>query len=155
VRLAPFLAGLVDTHHGGFESLLDLGCGELQSVWRQRWGDRYEGMDLRDSVGADHVGDVCDLSRFPSDSRDVVTAWSVIEHVHRPYDMLREMKRVSRRTCIFTTDYSEQDKNGDPTHLYSWTPKTFNQLVRQVHGVCRVYVERNMLVGVMYMCGAG
>lgn len=153
VRLAPFLAGLVDAHHGGFGSLLDLGCGELQRVWRQRWGAGYEGMDIRDSVGADHVGDACDLSRFPSDSRDVVTAWSVIEHVYRPYDMLCEMKRISKGTCILTTDYTERNKNNDPTHLYSWTEKTLRQLVKKVHHDCKVYVDKMMLIGVMYSCG--
>lgn len=116
-------------------------------------GAGYEGMDIRDSVGADHVGDACDLSRFPSDSRDVVTAWSVIEHVYRPYDMLCEMKRISKGTCILTTDYTERNKNNDPTHLYSWTEKTLRQLVKKVHHDCKVYVDKMMLIGVMYSCG--
>ena len=154
VKLAGFLAELVDTHHGVFDSLLDVGCGELQQIWRQRWGDRYEGFDKRDSVGADVVGDACDLSRFETDSRDVVTAWSVIEHVTHPYTMLKEMKRVSRGTVIFTTDYTECDKNGYPTHLYAWTPKVLGQLVKCIHIDSKVYVAHRMIVGVMYKCKA-
>ena len=154
MMLIPILAGLIDTHHGGFETLLDVGCGELQQIWRQRWGDSYEGFDKRDSVGADYVGDACDLSRFETDSRDVVTAWSVIEHVTHPYTMLEEMKRVSRGTVMFTTDYMESDKNRDPTHLYSWTPKTFKQLVNMIHVDNTVYTANNMLIGVLRNCGA-
>jgi len=153
IKLVQFFANLIHEHHGGFESILDLGCGELQEMWRERFGDKYEGLDKRDSVGADYVGDACDLSRFDSNSRDVVTSWSSIEHVTNPYDMLTEMKRVSSDTVIFTTDYTERDKNNSNDHLYSWTEKTLRQLVKKVHNDCKVYVDKMMLIGVMYNCG--
>ena len=152
VALVQFFADLVQEHHGDFDSVLDLGCGELQSIWRERWDDKYEGLDNRNTVGADYVGDACDLSRFKSNSRDVVCGWSTIEHVLCPYDMLVEAKRVSKGTCIFTTDYAVKDKNGDPTHLYAWTPKVLGQLVKRVHTDSKVYETRGITVVVMYRC---
>ena len=154
VRLVQFFADLVAEHHGEFESILDLGCGELSQIWHERWGDKYEGLDNRDTVGADYVGDACDLSRFESNSRDLVTAWSTLEHVKNPYIMLMEMKRVSSGTVVITTDYMERDKNGDPTHLYSWTPKVLRQLIMLVHRDCKVYENRKIMIGVLYNCGS-
>jgi len=154
INLVPFFAKLIQEHHGDFETILDVGCGELSSIWRQRWGDKYEGLDTRDTVNADYVGDACDLSLFPSNSRDVVCGWSTLEHVTHPYDMLSEMKRVSKATVIITTDYVERDKNGDPTHLYSWTPKSLRQLITRIHGDCKVYESRNIMIGVLYNCSS-
>lgn len=152
LKLAGFLAELIEAHHGSFTSMLDLGSGKLYPVWKKRWDGLYEGLDLDTDLKADYYMDACDLSRFESDSRDVVTAWSTIEHVRHPYDMLCEMKRVSKGTCLFTTDYNQHDKDGDPTHLYSWTPKTLGQLVEMVHGDCNVYNAKGLLIGVMYRC---
>jgi len=152
ISLVQFFADLIQRNHGTFNNILDLGCGELQHIWHQRWGNRYEGLDNRTTIGADYIGDACDLSRFESNSRDVVCAWSTLEHVTCPYVMLEEMKRVSRGTCVLTTDYTEHDKNGDPTHLYMWNEKVLGQLVKSVHMESKVYVERGILIAVMYRC---
>lgn len=151
-KLAGFLVELIHQHHGDVSKVLDLGCGVLYSVFKQYWGDKYEGLDVREDIPVDYVGDACDLSRFKTDSRDVVTCYSTIEHVHNPYGLLQEMKRVSSGTCILTTDYTERDKNNDPTHLYCWTPKIFKQLLDSVHKDNKVYEERDILIGVMYRC---
>jgi len=153
IKLVPTLANLISEHHGEFKSILDVGCGELQKIWREIWEDKYEGFDNRDSVGADYVGDACDLSRFKSNSRDVVCSWSTLEHVLNPYIMLKEMLRVSNKTVIFTTDYSERDKNGDPTHLYAWTLKVLGQLLMRVHTDFKVYQAHGLTIGVFYNCG--
>ena len=153
IRLIHLFADLISQHHGEFESVLDLGCGELQSIWHQRLGTKYEGLDNRDTVGADYVGDACDLSRFKSNSRNVVTGWSAIEHVYCPYIMLEEAVRVSNGTVIFSTDLTQHDKDGDNTHLYSWTLKTLTQLVTKVHPDSKVYDAHGMLIIVMYRCG--
>jgi len=152
MRLIPIFADLISQHHGVFESILDLGCGELQAIWHQRWGTKYEGLDNRDTVGADYVGDACDLSRFESDSRDVVCGWSTLEHVYCPYIMLEEAARVSSGTVILSTDLTQHDKDGDNTHLYSWTLKTLTQLVKKVHPDCKVYDAHGMFIVVMYRC---
>ena len=157
IRLVPFFADLVHEHHGDFDSILDLGCGVLQKIWHQRWGNRYEGFDNRDTVGADYIGDACDLSRFESNSRDVITSWSTIEHVKHPYMMLEEMIRVSNGTVIITTDSTQHDKDGDPSHIYSWTLKTFKQLLTLAHVDNKVYLcsinkPNDIMVGVIYNC---
>lgn len=153
MRLINYFADLVKQHHGKPEKILDLGCGATHTVWKQIYGTRYEGLDVNPDFNADYTCDACDLSMFESNSRDVVTSWSSIEHMTNPYGMLSEMKRVSSGTVLFTTDYTERDKNRSSNHLYSWTEKTLKQLVKKIHRDCKVYVERRMLIGVMYNCG--
>ncbi len=134
-------------------SLLDVGCGELWYIFKQRWGERYFGLEV-DSHGVtpDYSGDACELA-FDDNSFDVITGWSVLEHVRHPFDMLAEMVRVSRGTALITTDLTPRDKNCDDSHLYSWTPKTLTQLVSQVHGDSNVYTANGMIVAAMYRCG--
>ena len=148
----PFFADLIKNHHGEFNNILDLGCGELYHVFKKRWGGKYEGLDVRVNIKADYYGDACDLSRFRSNSRDVITGFSTAEHVPNPYIMFEEAVRVCRGTCIFTTDYTMGDKNGDPTHLYSWTPKTLQQLFNMIHSDNNVYEANGILIGVFYRC---
>ena len=152
IRLLPFFEGLIRKHQGDFTSILDLGCGELGAAWKQRLSDKYTGYDNRESVNPDYVGDACDLSCFSDDSFDVVVGWSSIEHVTCPYHMIIEMRRVSKGTCIVTTDFTHHDKDGDNSHLYSWTPKTFKQLISTVHSNNKVYVDGGMMIGVLYNC---
>jgi len=153
MRLIPFFRDLVKTHHGEFNTILDIGCGATHNEWKKLYGDKYEGLDIFEKFNADYVGDGCDLSRFESNSRDVVCSWSTIEHTTHPYSMLSEMKRVSSGTVLFTTDYTERDKNKSNNHLYAWTEKILGQLLAMIHKDSRVYVLKNMLIGVMYNCG--
>ena len=152
MRLINFFAELVKQHHGDFDTMLDIGCGATHTVWKRIYGDKYKGLDVFEKFNADYVGDGCDLSRFESNSRDVVCSWSTIEHVAHPYAMLEEMKRVSRGTVLFTTDYTERDKNRSQNHLYAWTEKILGQLVNRIHKDNKVYMLKNMLIGVMYNC---
>lgn len=152
VRHVPFFISLIKEHHGLFHRWLDVGCGELYSVWKKKYNDRYVGLDNRESIPADYHMDACRMA-FRHNLFDLSTSWSTIEHVICPYDMLDRMKTVTSGTCILTTDLSQRDKDTDPTHLYSWTPKTFKQLLNAVHDDVKVYADHGMLIGVMYNCG--
>jgi len=152
VRIIPFFRDLVQEHLREFNTMLDVGCGATHKEWKKIYGDKYKGLDVFEKFNSDYVGDGCDLSRFESNSHDIVCSWSTIEHVTHPYSMLSEMKRVSRGTVLFTTDYTERDKNKSSNHLYSWTEKTLGQLLAKIHKDSRVYVAKNMLIGVMYNC---
>lgn len=85
--------------------LLDVGCakGVFLSFAREQGWD-VQGVEVSDRVAAfcrDELGlkvasgDLLDVS-FPSDSFDVVTLWSVFEHLHDPKATLFEIRRILR-----------------------------------------------------------
>jgi SAM-dependent methyltransferase len=85
-------------------SLLDVGAGTgMFTYW---WSQRLEsvrGLELSENMIARsavpdllQVGDVYDIP-FPDDSVDFVFSASLLHHLERPVDALREMRRVARR----------------------------------------------------------
>lgn len=153
VSIMPLFVKLIEVYHGEPMKVLDLGCGKLSRLWVKRYEDRYEGLDREAFLNVTWIQDIDKgLHNFKNDSYDLVTGWSLPEHLLRPYEMLREAVRISSETCIFTTDYTEMDKNRDPSHYYSWTPKTFQQLFDIVHKPNKVFVSNRILVGVLQGC---
>jgi SAM-dependent methyltransferase len=86
------------------DSLLDVGAGTgMFTYW---WSQRVEhvaGLELSENMIARsavpellRVGDAYDLP-FPDDSFDFVFSGSLLHHLERPADALREMRRVARR----------------------------------------------------------
>lgn len=129
LRLVPAFLKTIRRFTNDSESILDIGCGCLYDSFKKQFGARYTGLDTEDSEWPrDVTGDAHDL-KFADDSFDVVTAWSVIEHLLCPYAGIMEMVRVSRRVVLLNTDFTRQDQDGDPTHLYCWTPKILRQLL--------------------------
>jgi len=90
-------------------SLLDVGCGPgtITAEFAERLAPgRVIGMDASDDVIAKaaeftapnlsfEVGDAYALP-YPDDSFDIVHAHQVLQHVARPVDLLREMRRVAK-----------------------------------------------------------
>jgi len=131
LRLMPSFIEIIMEYAGEPDSILDVGCGPLRGAFKKRFGDRYTGLDLPSSpYPKDCEGDAGALP-FGDDSFDAVTAWSVIEHLPCPYGGIMEMVRVARRVVLMTTDLSPHDRDGDPTHLYCWTPKILGHLLRR------------------------
>ena len=143
---------LTRRHFPDAETRLDVGCGPLCGIFNKIYGeDNYTGLDLKSCpFPVDVYGDVQDLE-YRADLFDVATGWSVIEHLLNPYGGMLEMLRVSKMGFIITTDLSKRDKDNDPTHLYSWTPKTLRQLFKKLPArETYVFPEGNLLVGVAY-----
>lgn len=86
------------------------------------------------------------LWALPADSIDVITLWHVLEHVHRLHDYMRQLKTllkpggllfiaVPNYTSADAAIYGEHWAAYDvPRHLYHFSPKAMQQLVRQ-HGM--------------------
>ena len=73
--------------------LLDLGSSDNSLVKvAQNYGMKAKGLDI---VDLDLEKDKINL---PDDSCDVVTAISLIEHIHKPENFLKEVKRVLKST---------------------------------------------------------
>jgi len=85
-------------------SVLDVGAGTgMFTYW---WSQRMQtvtGLELSENMIERsavsellQVGDVYDIP-FPDDSFDIVFSASLLHHLERPVDALREMRRVARR----------------------------------------------------------
>lgn len=152
--LVPVFLKVIEVYGGlSTPTILDVGCGGLRKEFKAVFGERYKGLDLPSCpYPKDFEGDAEDLSRFGDDEFDVVTAFSVLEHLHNPMIGLSEMLRVSRHTVILTTDLTRTDQDRDDSHLYCWTPKVFKQFLERVAQgkKVKVWTEINILFGAIY-----
>ena len=95
-RLHVHLKDLIERHARG--AGLDAGSGRApyREFLRRRCGT-VTGIDVEvRGDGVDHVGDIQNMPEIASDSIDTILCTQVLEHVPRPRDALREMKRVLR-----------------------------------------------------------
>jgi len=127
-RLVPLFTKFINQIAQPEDTILDVGCDILCPVFHRRFGERYAGLDLPTRpCPKDYEGDAENLP-FPDNSFDIVTAWSVLEHLTNPFIGLSEMIRVARKAVLVSTDYTEKDKNKSSNHLYCWTQKVFHPL---------------------------
>tara|TARA_X000000950_G_scaffold279858_1_gene373342 strand:+ start:49 stop:705 length:657 start_codon:yes stop_codon:yes gene_type:complete len=109
--------------------LLDLGSSDNTLVnVALKHGMKAKGLDI---VDLDLEKDKINL---PDNSCDIVTAISLIEHIHQPKNFLSEVKRVLKKNKYFvmvTPDWSSNMKNffDDPTHLHPYTRKSLKFLL--------------------------
>jgi len=131
--------------------MLDVGCGNGATVVRaSQMGWNAQGLDIdpmavsasrQRGVNA-HLGSLTEL-RFDDDSFDLILSHHVIEHVHEPLDMLREMRRTLRpggTLAVITPNAASllhrwfgPDWLGlePPRHLFIFTPATLLSLARK------------------------
>ena len=130
--------------------LLDIGCGDgdfLKNMKDDGWqvygiepsksGAELSRRRLKDNVYNAELEKV----KFPNGFFDVVTMWHVLEHVHKPNDIVKEVGRITRKNGIFIVAVpnidSFQARIGGkkwfhldvPRHLYHFSPKTLNKLL--------------------------
>jgi ubiquinone/menaquinone biosynthesis C-methylase UbiE len=131
--------------------LLDVGCGlgfVLEAAVARGW----------DASGVDVSGRVVEICRqkgldshvvtddrlpFDDQSFDIVTAWSVIEHMGDVREALDEWRRVLRPGGLLVVDTSDADclkvrllgaryrRFWRPEHTYAFTPRTLVQLLEK------------------------
>lgn len=116
---------------------------DLDPAWVAEGRRLWPALDLR----------VGDIYRLPPANRswDVVVASEVLEHLERPADALRELRRVSQRAVVLSVPWEpwfrglnflrgkHWSRGGNhPEHLQRWTPRQFSQLVASVLTVERV-----------------
>ena len=104
-------------------ALLDVGCGDGAFVaYCSEQGLRARGIDIADGVDFE-----TDKLRFPDHSFDIVTMFSVIEHIKDPSNILTEVRRVLVKNGllviitpnVLTAKFHFWD---DPTHVRPCTP---------------------------------
>lgn len=104
-RLLQERAAVANMHLGGLAPgrLLDVGCGDGAFLQRMKaFGWTVEGCDFDESAARTaesrygitvKVGRLSDIA-YPGDSFDAVTLNHVIEHLHDPVAVLREIERI-------------------------------------------------------------
>ncbi|MBN2002117.1 MAG: class I SAM-dependent methyltransferase [Anaerolineae bacterium] len=132
-------------------TLLDIGCatGNFLAEMRQRGNWEVFGLDAnleavnyaRERFHLDVFHGVLDQAHYSSAMFDVVTMWNVIEHLHDPCDILRQVHTVlkpggalifslpnanSIDAKIFKSFWVGFDP---PRHLYTFTIQTVKQLL--------------------------
>lgn len=134
--------------------ILDVGCGEgftLEKVRKSGIGERLEGIDIRPRAierGREMhpelaltQGDVYELP-YQDGSFDAVLCCEVLEHLERPDDALKELRRVTKRYCIITVPHEPwfsianllRGKNfsrlgNDDEHIQRWSARDITALV--------------------------
>jgi len=83
---------------------------------------------------ADNIVDAHHLP-FKNNSFDIVYSAHTLEHCQHPLIVLREFRRVAPLLVIKVPNatYNRGGLNEDDGHLYSWTSKSFYQLLKQVY----------------------
>lgn len=150
-NLIPSFIKIIEYYNPKPESILDVGCGRLQKYFKRKYGEKYTGSDLT-GVECDYKADAHSLP-FEDNSYEVVTAWSLLEHVNHPLIVLKEMSRVASKIVLLTTDFTKTDQNTDNSHLYCWTPKVFGQLLKKTgyKTMAKVIDHPKSLLGVIWV----
>jgi ubiquinone/menaquinone biosynthesis C-methylase UbiE len=112
----------LDNIHSGTELLtLDVGCGEDNKG--------SIGIDLRRSSQVDVI---CDAHHLPFAARafDVVYCFHVLEHCNNPYQVLAEIKRVTKSKAVIKVPNLGVWDVLDSSHMYSWSKYGFEKFLK-------------------------
>lgn len=137
------------THLSQGKSILDIGCGsgELLGLFKKNGWDTI-GIEpnriAREFAKTSYDINVLDegeISNIPSQSKDVVTLWHVLEHVSGLNERVNELRRILKKDgTIFIAvpniiSYDAQYYNNYwaaydvPRHLYHFSPDTMTKLL--------------------------
>jgi ubiquinone/menaquinone biosynthesis C-methylase UbiE len=135
--------------------VLDAGCGEgfiLAEFKKHNLGEHLEGIDFsRDALDKGkkifpylslRYGDVYSLP-YDDNSFDLVICTEVMEHLEEPEGVVAEIKRVSKKYCLFSVPNEPffmisnflRGKNlsrwgNDIEHLQHWSSRAFKNFIK-------------------------
>lgn len=110
---------------------LDLGAGlaKYKEVIKQKTSE-YVAFDMKQGPNIDVVGDALNLP-FPDESFDTIVSTQVLEHVEKPWVMVKEIHRVLKNggSCILTAPFLEP-YHADPADYFRYTVEGAKSLFR-------------------------
>lgn len=130
--------------------LLDVGCatGEFLLEVNRHRGWAGEGVEpsafaaeVARQQGLSVFGGTLEEARYPSGSFDAVTLWDVLEHIHRPDEILQEIQRITRPGGVLAMRFPNAasfDRQlfgktwigyDAPRHLFVYSPATIRDLL--------------------------
>lgn len=110
---------------------LDLGAGTAKYRWMiEPKTTSYTTFDAVPGAGIDVVGDVLDAP-FAGDSFDTVISTQVLEHVEKPWVMVREINRILKKGgfCILTAPFLVP-YHADPHDYFRYTTEGLKSLFK-------------------------
>ena len=124
----------------GNQTVLDFGCGNGALLAALPGAEKIGvevGREARVAAASKGLSVVERTAEVPDASVDVVISNHALEHVERPLDELRELRRVLRPggVAVFVVPINDwrSDRAFDPSdpnhHLYTWTPQLFGNLL--------------------------
>jgi SAM-dependent methyltransferase len=112
--------------------VLDVGCGH--KPYRECFGPvQYLGMDrTSEDSSPDFLGDACHIP-IRTETMDIVFATQVIEHVPKPQEMLKELKRVLKpKGILILSGPMFWPLHEEPYDFYRFTKYGFARLLGDV-----------------------
>ena len=110
---------------------LDLGAGaaKYREIIKER-AREYLAFDMMPGKHIDVVGDALDLP-FPADTFDTIVSTQVLEHIEKPWVMIKEIRRVlkSRGFCILTAPFLEP-YHPDPGDFFRYSTEGMKSLFK-------------------------
>lgn len=133
------------------KSILDIGCGsgELLHLFKENSWETLgvePNQSAREFANATYnisVLDENELSTIPSQSKDVITLWHVLEHVSGLNERVSELKRILKKDGVifvavpnrisFDAEYYGKfwAAYDVPRHLYHFSPETMKKLLEK------------------------
>lgn len=135
------------------KKVLDISCGEgYGSYLISQWGaEQVVGIDISEETInkatkmfssknlSYQVSNAEDLKDIEDDRFDLVVSFETLEHLKKPENFLKEIKRVSKKDCIFVIScpndhfyYTEKESN--PFHEKKYTFDEFKKLTEKYLG---------------------
>lgn len=123
---------------------IDLGCGDkgftkyLESINIESFPYDYPNFDIEN-----------DILNHADCSIDFITMNAVIEHIHNPDNILKEIKRVLKKDGLLfirTPNWQMDYKNffNDPTHVKPYTPETIRKTIN-LYDLKPVFIEPGLI----------
>lgn len=122
-----------DVYYKKSGKILDVGCGKgIHVNCFEKLGMNSHGIDIRKETNNKKIK-ICDVENdvFPykDNTFDFIFSKSVIEHIIRPDNFLKECHRVIKQNgviVIMTPDWKSQMKSfwDDYSHYHAWTKKS-------------------------------
>ena len=117
---------------GKGERVIELGCGLspfLSRVdFKERWGVDYSPKTIEEAKklysGVNFAVGSATETPFRDNYFDVAVAGEIIEHLEKPWELVREMERIARKIIISTPILEFLD----PEHLWQFYVDDFKQL---------------------------
>ncbi|HEY8387957.1 MAG TPA: class I SAM-dependent methyltransferase [Parasegetibacter sp.] len=150
-KKANLIEEITNKHEG---EVLDVGCGTgyfLAEMKSRGW--TAEGLEpdpdartLAASVNNIQSSDISHLFEIRAGSKDAVTLWHVLEHVHQLHDYMKRFKEIlapDGKLVIAVPNYTSYDSRhygtfwaayDVPRHLYHFSPKSLKILAER-HGM--------------------
>jgi 2-polyprenyl-3-methyl-5-hydroxy-6-metoxy-1,4-benzoquinol methylase len=156
------------------ENVLDVGCGEGFVINYLKARDvnlKFEGVDINEKAinmarqmnpGVNFkIENIYDL-QYEDNSFDLVMAIELLEHLQSPEKALLEIKKVSKKFCIFSVPREPYFRisnfmrgkhilrwGNDPEHLCNWTKGQFVKVIKRYFKVTKV---KNPFPWTMVLC---